>query len=287
MYIANCYKQIALFTVDEYSSSEGGRREGLSDSSNSASSDLLSLATPAEKYLHGLLMGRDHSRSNVTIKEVEGRGRSAFANKNFSAGDFVCEYSSNVRIRSMPDIYEERNEELRIGCYCLDACYQGTMYTFDATSKVKDPGGYINHASKHCNLVKMKPVMIGNPPDNRLRIGFVAKTTIKKGEELFFDYGIRDSAIPWLVSDAKKIGTTVTELSEQSIPSKKRVYQRIRKDCPIPNCKSKQLLRLSCHLRVTHKIKNKVQRRKWLQKAKEVANHIYCITMILNYTTLS
>lgn len=90
------YKQIALFTVDEYSSSEGGRREGLSDSSNSASSDLLSLATPAEKYLHGLLMGRDHSRSNVTIKEVEGRGRSTFANKNFSAGDFVCEYSSNV-----------------------------------------------------------------------------------------------------------------------------------------------------------------------------------------------
>ena len=58
--------------------------------------DLLSLATPAEKYLHRLLMGRDYSRSNVTIKEVEGIGRSAFANKNFSAGDFVCEYSSNV-----------------------------------------------------------------------------------------------------------------------------------------------------------------------------------------------
>ena len=161
------YKQIALFTVDEYSSSEGGRREGLSDNSNSASSDLLSLATPAEKYLHRLLMSRDYSRSNVTIKEVEGIGRSAFANKNFSAGDFVCEYSSNVWIRSMPDIYEE----LGIGCYCLDACYKGTMYTFDATSKVKDPGRYINHTSKHCDLVKMKPVMIGNPPNSRLRIG--------------------------------------------------------------------------------------------------------------------
>ena len=50
-YVYN-YKQIALFTVDEYSSSEGGRR-GLSDSSNSASCDLLSLATPAENIYMG------------------------------------------------------------------------------------------------------------------------------------------------------------------------------------------------------------------------------------------
>ena len=130
------HRQSAHFTVDECSSSEGSRREGLSDSSssNSASLDLLALATPAEKYLHGLLMGKNHSKSNVAVKEVEGRGRSAFANKNFSAGDFVCEYSSTVRIRSLPDVYEERNEELGIGCYCLDACYRGTMYTFDATT---------------------------------------------------------------------------------------------------------------------------------------------------------
>ena len=140
----------------------------------------------------------------------------------------------------------------------------------------------------------MKPVMVGNPPNNRLRIGFVAKTDIKKGEELFFDYGIRDSSIPWLVTDAKKIGTTMESLvtddkkigtttvdlqsSEQPPkPSKRRVFRRIKKDCPIPNCHSKQLERLSCHLKVTHRIKNEVQRKKWLQKAKEVVkyNHLY------------
>lgn len=53
----------------------------------------------------------------------------------------------------------------------------------------------------------MKPVMIGD----KLRIGFVALKAIKKGEELFFDYGIRGEGILWQNTNAKKIATTMQD----------------------------------------------------------------------------
>ena len=66
---------------------------------------------------------------------------------------------------------------------------------------------YINHASVNYNLILMKPVMVGDPPSQRLRIGFVARWGIKTGDELFFNYGIRDRELPWLKTNAKKAAT--------------------------------------------------------------------------------
>ena len=97
------------------------------------------LALPREKYLWGLLKGKKYSRANVSIAEVQGRGRSAFAAKDFAAGDFVCEYASCVR--SPEDTWSERrNEELGILSYCLDATYEGKPVTFDASPYINDPG---------------------------------------------------------------------------------------------------------------------------------------------------
>jgi len=75
--------------IPSLESSDDGTREGLSESDGEQSS----LATPAEKYFHGLLKGKAFSRANVIVKYQPGRGRSAFANRNFAAGDFVCEYA--------------------------------------------------------------------------------------------------------------------------------------------------------------------------------------------------
>ena len=90
---------------------------------------------------------------------------------------------------------EERNASLGIGCYCLDATYNNEDYVFDAAASINDPRRYINHAGRNCNLTLMQPVMIGEPPKSQLKIGFVAKREIGVGEELFFDYGIKDPDI--------------------------------------------------------------------------------------------
>ena len=97
------------------------------------------VALPCEKYLWGLLKGKAYSRSNVTVATVKGRGRSAFASRDFAAGDFVCEYASCLR--SPKDKWsEDRNESLGIQSYCLDATYGGKLVTFDASPYINDPG---------------------------------------------------------------------------------------------------------------------------------------------------
>ena len=181
----------------------------LDDSSGDSSP--VPYATCKEKYLKGLLHGKKLSRRNVTIAFVAGRGRSAFASKTFNPGDFICEYEAVVRRKKdqEADWGEMTNAELGLGCYCLDVVYNQEAYTFDATSKHNARGRYINHARRNPNLLLMQPVMIGKPPKRQLRIGLVAKRQIKSGEELFYDYGIKDQQIPWLKSDAKKIATTL------------------------------------------------------------------------------
>ena len=74
-------------------SSDDGQREGMSDEESRPNP----LALPCEKYLWGLLNGKAYSRANVIIAEVKGRWGSAFAARDFSAGDFVCEYASCIR----------------------------------------------------------------------------------------------------------------------------------------------------------------------------------------------
>ena len=63
------------FMTHSLGSSDDGTREGLSDSDEEQSA----LATPAEKYFHGVLKGKAYSRANVIVGYRDGRGHSAFA----------------------------------------------------------------------------------------------------------------------------------------------------------------------------------------------------------------
>jgi len=203
-----------LFLIHVSAKFNTGNNEGFKDDSETPHP----LATPKEKYLWGLLKGRNFSRRNVDIKSVDGRGRSAFAAKPFKAGDFVCEYRGVVRKKTSDDWGDNRNASLGLGCYCYDVTYNNEDYVIDATGSINDPGRYINHAAKNHNLQTMLPVEIGEPPDRELRVGFVAKRDIKYGEELFFNYGIKPSKdFPWVSTDANKVATTLQEIDARYI----------------------------------------------------------------------
>ena len=61
----------------------------------------------------------------------------------------------------------------------------------------------------------MQPVMIREPHKSQSNIGFVARREIGAGEELFFDYGIKDPDTPWIKTYAKKIATTLPKIMPQ------------------------------------------------------------------------
>ena len=161
----------------------------------------------------------------MEIKIVEERGCPAFAAKSFMAGDFICEYRGTVRRKVRDDCGDERKVSLGLGCYCLDAVHNSETYVFDATALINDPGRCINHTRKNCNLSLMPAVNIGEPPKSQLKIGFVIKRNIEAGEELFWNYGIKDPDLTWHSTDAKKVATTLQTLAipapkDKSIGSK-------------------------------------------------------------------
>lgn len=86
----------------------------------------------------------------------------------------MCKYGSKVLPKEQSMADDHRHQEAGFGSYCLDAMYQGNWYTFDATLSLKDPGWYINHASRRCNLRFMPPIMIGRGANQQLRIEFLA-----------------------------------------------------------------------------------------------------------------
>ena len=67
-------------------------------------------------------------------------------------------------------------------------------------------------------------IMVGESLSQRLRIGFVARQSIARGEELFFNYGVKDKNLPWLTTNAKEVATTlkaVQSASKKNIPKNK------------------------------------------------------------------
>ena len=182
---------------------------------------------------------------------------------------------------------DERNASLGLGCYCLDAVFNNETYVFDATPSINDPGRCINHTRRNCNLVLQQPVKIGEPPNDHLRIGFVAKRDVKAGEELFFNYGIKDPDLPWLATDAKKIATTLTlplpqmQSAISTRPKPRPPPKRVPRKCPIPGCKTTQrLMKLADHIRVMHPEYNQTQRHVWLQKARKAPTIVSAFILI-------
>ena len=78
--------QVCTYTFNfSDNESDCGPHEGLNNSDDIQ----CLLATPKERYLHGMLKGREYSRANVGLDMRPDGERGAYAARPFLPGDFI------------------------------------------------------------------------------------------------------------------------------------------------------------------------------------------------------
>ncbi|KAL1502706.1 hypothetical protein ABEB36_007813 [Hypothenemus hampei] len=149
-----------------------------------------------QKFLENLI--RNEVEDGLECRHIEGKGRGVFATKNFERGSFVVEYSGDFIS------FSEANERERqyaldetAGCYMYYFKYNDQTFCIDATQETGKLGRLVNHSRTNSNLYT-KTILVDGLP----RLVLLAKETIKKGQELLYDYGDRSKESiknhPWL-----------------------------------------------------------------------------------------
>lgn len=141
--------------------------------------------TQEEIVIQGL---QYNTTAPLEVKDIYGKGRGVFATETICKGDFICEYrTKRVYHPTLKPKYEKEYQTNNEGCYLLEAV-QGRRLVFDATRCYDQYGRYINHTRRGANCRYWRPLMVRG----KFRVGFIATREVKKGEELLYDYGIRD-----------------------------------------------------------------------------------------------
>ena len=108
-------------------------------------------------------------------------------NKTVYALEVRCSLLSHARARAS---LNHLSLYVYLCMYLLSLCLalpQAHGHFFDPTMRTDAVGKYINHAAKGANIKLFPPI----EARGKLRIGFIALTSIAPEEELFFDYGYR------------------------------------------------------------------------------------------------
>ena len=127
-----------------------------------------------------------------------------FALESIPKHSYICEYiTAEVYPRSLKKSHEDEYKENGEGCYIFEARVAlGQWYCFDATRRMDQFGRFMNHApGEAANSKAFPPKKIRG----KYRVGFLASRDILQGEEITWDYGVRDEDIPWLAKPARKV----------------------------------------------------------------------------------
>ncbi|CAH1163268.1 unnamed protein product [Phaedon cochleariae] len=143
---------------------------------------------------YALRRGVEHG---LKVKHIHNKGRGVFATQDFHRGEFVVEYSGElISIHEAYHREEKYEQDENTGCYMYYFKYNDHPYCIDATAETGRLGRLVNH-SRNGNLVT-KTIMVDGTP----RLVLIAKSHIRIGDELLYDYGDRSKESlehhPWL-----------------------------------------------------------------------------------------
>ena len=152
-----------------------------------------------EIVIDGLNRNLEKLNNSLEIKHTgKDRGRGVFAIKPIMKTQYICEYKTTAVLDKKKNEELQKEYEMNDEASCtIEAKVKGKKMFFDATRHMDQFGRYINHVAKGCNVQPHPPLFVRG----KWRIGFYATTNISPGEELFWDYGCRDSQIPWMSSE--------------------------------------------------------------------------------------
>uniref|UniRef100_A0A2C9KJN9 SET domain-containing protein n=1 Tax=Biomphalaria glabrata TaxID=6526 RepID=A0A2C9KJN9_BIOGL len=203
-----------------------------------------------ETVTKGLMADPKEIQSRFTIKFDEGKGRGVYlAIPILKKYSFVLEYEGDLisesEATSREQIYAHNNE----GCYIMSFMFKGMKMAIDATRCFHSYTRLLNH-SRHPNIRFHRPLIV-DLKGGRPRIGAYALRDISKGEEIVFDYGVRDGSIPWLrnrkagycsnidssseeedIASSDKTGTEASEITMRLLSPKKKVAVNEHFDVP-------------------------------------------------------
>ena len=210
------------------------------------------MLSPQEKVYEGLLTGKGPELEVVEMGET---GRGVVAREKIAKQSFVCEYKASVVERDERGKREFRHHYNTMGCYMVDVAHsvgKGKV-TLDATDQLHNYGRYINHAI-NANIRPWRLIHVRG----KLRMGFMSIRDIEDGEELAWDYGVRDKEIPFLskgrLEEGRVVGGVSEELNEEVVVTKKDPPRRRYVFCPVKGCGSPPLQKMPQHLRQYHKL---------------------------------
>ncbi|XP_066144925.1 N-lysine methyltransferase KMT5A-A-like [Euwallacea fornicatus] len=141
---------------------------------------------------------RSETEEGLEFSYIDGKGRGVFASKNFEKGDFVVEYSGDfISLIEANEREEQYAQDETTGCFMYYFKYKDQTFCIDATQETGKLGRLINHSRTSSNLYT-KTVLVDGLP----RLVLLAKDSIKRGQELLYDYGDRSRESikhhPWL-----------------------------------------------------------------------------------------
>ena len=135
----------------------------------------------------GLTTGKD---APLEVAEGGIAGRGVFATGEIHKGSWLCEYKGIVYPLKDKHIHEAEYIKNSEGCYVVTSQHPvggTTRLCWDATRRYHQLGRYLNHALRS-NATLTSPVYARG----KWRVGFVATMTISSGDEVVWDYGVRD-----------------------------------------------------------------------------------------------